>query len=124
MENNVSVLYVDDEEINLMLFRELFKNKYEVLTAESGIKALDILEKQSNIDVVISDMKMPLMNGLEFISKARQKFNAVLFFILTGYEISSEIEKALQDGLILKYFQKPFKRVEIDSEIQKHLARK
>jgi two-component system, response regulator, stage 0 sporulation protein F len=120
MKNNVSVLYVDDEPINLIIFQELFKDKYRVISAESGLKGLEILEVYTDIDIVVSDMKMPAMNGLEFIRKARELRSSLIFFILSGFEITKEIQKALQEGLIKHYFQKPFKKEEIIREIQKH----
>jgi two-component system, response regulator, stage 0 sporulation protein F len=118
MKNHISVLYVDDEPINLMLFKTMIKSKLEVKTAESAIEGLKILEECPETKVVISDMKMPYMNGIEFITKAKKTYPSIIFFILTGYEITTEIENGLQKGLIKKYFQKPFKMQDIYNEIQ------
>jgi response regulator RpfG family c-di-GMP phosphodiesterase len=57
--NKITVLYVDDEMINLELFQMTFKNTFEILTAESGKAGLEIMQNYSKIQVVISDMKMP-----------------------------------------------------------------
>lgn len=121
MNNLIKLLYVDDEQINLMLFQNIFKKKYTVIIAESGFKGLEILQKEEEIKVIISDMKMPGMNGLEFIQKAKEKFPNILFFILTGYDITPEIQKSLENGLISKYFQKPFNMKEIDETITQEL---
>lgn len=121
MNNLIKLLYVDDEQINLMLFQNIFKKKYTVIIAESGFKGLEILQKEKEIKVIISDMKMPGMNGLEFIQKAKEKFPNILFFILTGYDITPEIQKSLENGLISKYFQKPFNMKEIDETITQEL---
>ncbi len=109
----ISVLYVDDEPINTKLFALNFKTLFNVLTADSGYTGLDMLKEHSEISVVISDMKMPGMNGIEFISQAKKEFPNIIFFILTGYEITEEIAEALNINLINKYFQKPFNLKEI-----------
>ncbi len=122
MKQSVTILYVDDEPINLMLFEALFKNSYQVILANSGMEALKMLTEKPDIHVIISDMKMPGMNGLEFISKARMLFPDVLYFILTGYEITPEIQKSLETGMIAEYFQKPFNMKSIDNQITKRLS--
>lgn len=117
MNNEMSVLYVDDEPINLMLFERVFSKKYTIRTANSAFKGLDILNEKPDIKVVISDMRMPEMDGLEFIQKAMQQYPNVVFFILTGFEITDEIKSALDSKLINQYFQKPFRMNEIDLAI-------
>jgi response regulator RpfG family c-di-GMP phosphodiesterase len=124
MEKMIDILYVDDEPINLMLFKNMFKNRYNVFTAESGMSGLSVLKGNPNIIVVISDMKMPKMNGIEFILKAKELYPTVYFFILTGYEITDEIQECLNKGLICKYLQKPFNIKEIDDSITERLHNK
>ncbi len=119
----VPILYVDDEPINLMLFRQWFSSKYDVLTAESGIQGLEILQQKPGVKVIISDMRMPGMNGLEFIRKARESYPLVVFYILTGFDITREIQESLENGLISGYFQKPFNMKEIDRDISEKLNR-
>jgi YesN/AraC family two-component response regulator len=53
-------------------------------------------------------MKMPGMNGIEFIKKAKAKYPDKKFYILTGFEITEQIKEALDKGIILEYFCKPF----------------
>lgn len=108
MKKNISVLYVDDEPINLILFEKKLNKKFNISTADSGFSGLEYLEANSKPDIVISDMKMPGMNGIEFIKKAKVLYPDVVFMILTGFGITEEIESALQDRLIEKYLQKPF----------------
>lgn len=122
MNAKTKILYVDDEMLNLRLFQINFKTKYEVLTAYNGNEGLAILEDNPDISVVVSDMKMPNMNGVEFIKKAKEKHPGMKFYILTGFEITNEIQEALSTKLILKYFQKPFNLNEIDSTIADALA--
>jgi two-component system, response regulator, stage 0 sporulation protein F len=118
MSNKLKLMYVDDEVMNLKLFELNFNKKYEVITAESGIGALNLLEKHLDTVIVISDMKMPIMTGIEFIKKAKEKYSNIKFYILTGYDITDEIKEALDSKLILKYFRKPFNFNEIDNAIQ------
>ncbi len=122
METAVSILYVDDEPLNLKLFSINFKKKYNVLTALSGEEGLLLLSKNDQIKVVVSDMKMPKMDGIEFISRAKKDYPNIVFFILTGYDITPEISQALKNNLINRYFSKPLNIEEIDKSI--HLALK
>lgn len=121
MKSDITILYVDDEPINLFLFNQLFGKKYKVLTADSGYAGLDIIEKNPQIEVVISDMKMPGMDGLEFITKAKELYSKMHYYILTSYDITPEIDNALKTRLIDKYFQKPFNLKEIESSISEKL---
>lgn len=123
MNDRIKVIYVDDEEMNLLLFKLNFDKNYDVITAESGITALKLLEEHLDTDIVISDMKMPKMNGLEFIKKAKSKYPDIKFYILTGYDITDEIQEALDTKLVLKYFRKPFNFNEIDNAIKTALKK-
>ena len=118
MDAEIKILYVDDEPINTKLFEISFRNKFSVVTAENGLQALDVLDRNSDTKVVLSDMKMPVMNGFEFIEKAREKHPDKKYFILTGFEINDEIQKAINDGLIVKYFRKPLSMKEIELSIK------
>ncbi len=112
---DTTILYVDDEDVNLFLFEKTFESFYTVITAKSGDEGLQRLEEnQKDIAVVISDMRMPGMNGIEFIEIARGSYPRSSYFILTGYEFNTDLEKALDTGLIDKIFKKPF-----DSELIK-----
>ncbi|MDA3867257.1 MAG: response regulator [Salinivirgaceae bacterium] len=119
--NKPTILYVDDESVNLELFEANLEDKYTVLTADNAITGLDIISKHNNLKVVISDMKMPQMNGIEFIKKATLISPKAIFYILTGFDITDEIKRALDTELIQKYFRKPFNMNEISSEISRVL---
>lgn len=121
MNNAIRILYVDDEPINLMLFQNMFESNYQVLISESGVEGLKVLEEEKNIQIVISDMKMANMSGLEFIRIAKEKNPHVHFYILSGFEITDEIKDALSQKLIYRYFQKPFNMKEIDTAIKEKL---
>lgn len=122
MDKQYKLLYVDDEPLNLKLFSINFSKLYMVLTAASGLEGLSLLAHHPDTRLVISDMKMPGMNGIEFIRMAKKEFPEIHYYILTGYDISDEISKALQEGLIDKYFRKPFNMREIDFSIREALG--
>ena len=117
MSKIISLLYVDDEPINLKLFELNVQCTFNVITALSGFEGLEILKNNPDIPIVISDMRMPRMDGLEFIAKAKEQFPNIIFYILTGYEINEEISEALNHKLINKYFRKPLNYKEIEKSI-------
>lgn len=122
MSKKISVLYVDDEPINLKLFELNFKNSFNVTTALSGFEGLELLKNNLDIPVVISDMRMPNMDGIEFITKAKKEFPNVVFYILTGYDLTDQISEALNNLLIHKYFRKPLNFKEIEKSIVEDLG--
>lgn len=117
MKKQLNILYVDDEQLNLELFTIVFNSKFRIITATSGQEGLQKLDEHEDISVVISDMRMPEMNGIEFIRNAKKKFTNLFYFILTGFEINEEIAEALKNKLIDRYFKKPFNSKEIEQTI-------
>lgn len=107
MANQISVLYVDDEPINLKVFELGLRNRFTIHTALSGFEGLEILRKEPDIMAVVSDMRMPAMDGLEFIEAAKKEFPNLVYFIYTGYGIGDRIAQALDDKLLQNYFRKP-----------------
>lgn len=109
IDNYGKILYVDDEYANRIMFQLTYRGELDIILAESGDQGLDIM-KQEDIAVVISDMRMPGMDGLEFITEARKDYPNLHYCLLTGFTVTPEIEKALEDQVIEKYFKKPFDR--------------
>jgi len=119
--NKPKILYVDDEPLNLLLLKANLSKQYEILTAPDGLSGLEVLKNNLDINVVFSDMKMPHMNGIEFIRQATGIAPRNFYYIVTGFDINAEIQDALDQGLIRKYFSKPFNMDEIASEIRQTL---
>lgn len=118
--NKISILCVDDEEPNLFLFKVIFEKNYRVLTASSGVEGLEVLSTDGdNIIAVFSDMRMPIMSGLEFIKKARDKYDHIGFFILSAYNSNDEVQEAVAQKLIRRFFTKPFNTEQIEDCIEK-----
>jgi Response regulator containing CheY-like receiver domain and AraC-type DNA-binding domain len=119
MENKpIKILYVDDEPINLRLFQLTYDKTFDVYTAISGQEGLTILEQNNDIEVVISDFRMPVMNGLQFILEAYKKSDKISYYILSGYEQTEEIGIAIKNKIIKKYFMKPFIKSMLENEIK------
>jgi response regulator RpfG family c-di-GMP phosphodiesterase len=116
------VLYVDDEPINLKVFQMSFQKQFDVVIADSGNAGLQKLKEDPEIAVVISDMKMPEMNGIEFIRLAKNEFPENFYFVLTAFDINAEITEALKQGLIYNHFQKPFNKRELEELISQVLS--
>lgn len=117
MDKKITILYVDDEPINLSLLQYNLKDKFDVLIAESGVEGLELLKTNPHILIVISDMKMPGMSGIDFIKLAKKDFPDIQYFILTGFDITVEIVDALNERLIHKYFRKPVDMKEIEASL-------
>lgn len=117
MSSKKKVLYVDDESINLMVFKISFPD-YEIETALNAQKALDILEEKPEISVVISDMKMPKMNGLEFIKVARNQRPDISYMMMTGFGLTEEIDQAMKEGIIKTCLQKPMNKHKVVAAIE------
>ena len=116
------ILYVDDEKTNLMLFDLNYNDKYRVLLAESGMRGLDIYAQNPDVKLVISDMKMPVMNGIEFITKIKEINPDANCYILTGYSINEEIRDFMSQGHIIDCITKPLNFVQFETEINKFIA--
>ena len=116
------ILLVDDEAAILRSLQRLLRRRgYEILTAESGIAALALLETAS-VDVIISDMRMPNMNGAEFLAKARGLRPDSVRILLTGYSDMECTIKAINDGGIYGYLSKPWDGDELLDLIASALA--
>ncbi len=119
-----TLLYVDDEEINLFIFRKMFEPLYEVITASSGAEGIKVIKGSAHrIDLLISDLKMPDISGIKMIEQAQESLHGIPCFLLTGYEINAEIEKALAANLISQVFNKPFDRQEIVDALEASIVR-
>jgi PAS domain S-box-containing protein len=104
---NGTILVVDDEPDILVALEDLFENDYRVLTASSPTQALDILRREPEIAIIISDQRMPEMQGDEFLAKARNVSDAEAI-LLTGYADLKAVIGAVNKGRIMAYVPKPW----------------
>ena len=112
-----TILYVDDEPINVELFRLNFEKEYSVFTALSAIEGLELM-KEENIRVVISDLKMPVMNGMEFIEEIKKDSPEKVCLILTAYTEPDIIIKGLNEETVFRYMVKPWKKNDLKKAIE------
>lgn len=114
------ILYVDDELENLEGFQFTFMNQFNISTALSAKKALEILDLQK-VKVVISDQKMPEMSGIELMKIIKEKHPDIIRIILTAYaDIENAIE-AINSGEIYRYLAKPWNKTDLNLTIQNAL---
>ena len=117
MEHNRKdvILFVDDEEnILKSIKRSLIDEPYKILLANSGKEALDILSKNI-VSVIVTDMRMPEMNGIELLEIVKKLYPNIVRIVLTGYAHVSTLIAAINSGQIYRYLIKPWK---LDSEFK------
>jgi response regulator RpfG family c-di-GMP phosphodiesterase len=103
------ILYVDDEPINLQLFKFNFQKQFNLLLAQSGQEALDILSKE-DVKIIVTDLKMPGMNGIELIERIKKQNSAKVCMLLSAYDISEARKMGLDESKIHSYIRKPWRR--------------
>jgi len=118
MKKDINILVVDDEEmLRGLLVKILAKEGYQVDTAIDGEEALEKLGKKS-YSLLISDIKMPRLNGLELLKIVREKFPVMGVIIMTAYGDSFSVKDALLLGAD-EYITKPFKSFEINLIVER-----
>ncbi|KJZ64715.1 HD domain-containing phosphohydrolase [Pseudomonas fluorescens] len=116
------VLLVDDEESILNSLRRLLRGQpYELLLATSGAQALEIMEQHS-IDLVMTDARMPNMDGATLLARIHQLYPTTTRILLTGYADMPTIIKAINEGKIHRYISKPWNDEEMLLTLRQSLA--
>jgi two-component system NtrC family response regulator len=113
-----SILIVDDEKNYLVVLKELLSEEnYEVITAENALQALEIF-KESDLDLVLTDMRMPKIDGIELLESIRSINNEVPVIIMTAYATVEKAVKAMKKGAF-DYVTKPFQNEELKITVRK-----
>lgn len=107
------VLFVDDDTRLLETMERNFCFDLDLATADSGIAALEKLKAGEEYSVVVSDMRMPRMNGVEFIQQARKLAFDTVYIMLTGNQDVVTAMQAVNDGQVFRFLNKPCKTSEI-----------
>lgn len=116
--NHQSVLFVDDEQNVLNSLRRLLHDEpWNMFSADSGEKGLAILEKEK-IDLVISDVRMPVMDGIQFLKQVKQRYPHVVRIFLSGYADHKAVVQALAEGSAQQLLPKPWKDEELREVIR------
>jgi DNA-binding NtrC family response regulator len=112
MEQAINILVVDDEQIVLdSVTKHLRNDGYAIQTVLSVRQALVLLD-QAEFDIVMTDLMMPHVDGLEFMQIIKERFPDVLVIMMTGYATISSADQASQQGAF-GYIAKPFTKAEL-----------
>jgi len=108
----LNILYVDDEEQNLVSFKAAFRRYHHVYTANSGRAGLEIL-RQHPIHLIVTDQRMPEMTGIQFLEKVIHLYPDTIRMILTGFSDVEVIISAINTGRVFRYITKPWDQNEL-----------
>jgi response regulator RpfG family c-di-GMP phosphodiesterase len=111
-----SVLYVDDEMANLIAFRAAFRKDFDVHVAHSPEEAIEQLNS-FHVDVMITDQRMPGMTGIDLVRATKESHPEVVKMILTGFADHEVVMNALNEGLVFRFFEKPWSKQRIASDV-------
>ena len=114
-----TILLVDDEVNNLQLLRRTLRHDYNILTASNGKEALEIVEgKGDEIALIVSDQKMPEMEGTEFLKRVAGNYPDIVKILLTGHLDVDAIVDSINDCHLYQYIVKPFDPEELKLTIE------
>lgn len=115
-----NILYVDDEQQNLISFKACFRRVFNILIAQSAREAMEIL-KQTPVQLIITDQRMPEMTGVQFLEKIIPQYPDTIRMILTGFSDVDAIIKAINTGQVFRYISKPWDEKELRMTIDNAL---
>ena len=123
MSEKLNLMVVDDEPNNLDLLYRTFRRQFKVFRAENARIAMEVLETQGEMAVIISDQSMPDMTGIQFLIKTRESFPDTIRILLSGYEQEeiNSVENDIQQADIFKCVTKPFSPQELKDVLQECL---
>ncbi|NEP80211.1 MAG: response regulator [Okeania sp. SIO3C4] len=109
MSEKLKLMVVDDEPNNLDLLYRTFRREFKVIKAESASLAMEILDNEGEMAIIISDQSMPDMTGIQFLKKTRETFPDTVRILLSGYaeyQINCDIDE-IKEADIFKCVTKP-----------------
>ncbi|MCR9250070.1 MAG: response regulator [bacterium] len=109
--NNTSkpkLIYLDDEELNLLMFREMFRKDFDIYTTTSATEALAYIQEHG-VDLVVTDQLMPAMTGVEFLKLLVESIEVPPKRVMvSGYTQEGEVTMALESNLLDTFVKKPW----------------
>ncbi len=114
------IMIVDDETANLRTLLRLFRQDYEVLTAESGAEALELLQRY-DVALLISDQRMAEMTGIELMKKTVTLRPQMVKILLTGYTDVEALIESINSGLVYRYITKPWNNDDLRTTVVRAL---
>lgn len=116
-----NIIFVDDEDSILASLKSLFRrSKYQIKFFSSGMEAINFLN-ENNADLIITDMRMPEMSGIELLEKSQDTTPNAIKIILSGYEEKSVILNAISNGLAQHYIMKPWDDEQLKSLVENNM---
>jgi signal transduction histidine kinase len=119
-QDKPTVLYVDDLPMNLKLFEAAFRKDYDIILTESPKEALKVLEEKE-VQVLVSDQRMPEMIGTELLEIVAEKYPDVRRYLLTAYTDTETVIEAVNVGRVHGYIKKPMNAEEVRTSISNSL---
>ncbi len=118
-------LLIVDDEVNIVssLKRLLRRDNYHIFTANSGMEGLEVLAR-NEVDVIVSDQRMPGMTGVEFLGKAKEIYPDTVRIVLSGYTELQSVTDAVNQGAIYKFLMKPWDDTQLREHIDEAFRRK
>lgn len=117
MVEKIKILYIDDEENNLVGFKASFRMEYHVLIASNTQDALAHLQNHPDIRIIFCDQRMPDKTGVEFFEEIRTAFPLPIRVLLTGYTDIEAVIDSINRGHIFRYVKKPWSNADVRSAI-------
>ena len=117
---NAKILICDDEEGVRESLKAVLSDTYDLITVDSGEMAIEVLSHSKDIKVMLLDIKMPKVNGLDVLKEIKKKFPSVKIIMVTGYKSVETAAEATRLGAS-GYIVKPFKSQEILETVKKNL---
>jgi sigma-B regulation protein RsbU (phosphoserine phosphatase) len=115
------ILVVDDETANLQKVRRTFIHRYPVLAAGSGIEALELVKKNTDIAVIVADQRMPDMTGVDFLRQTLDILPHAVRIILTGYTDVDVLMDAINSCKVYRYIVKPWEPADLLMTVERGL---
>ncbi|WP_071188953.1 SpoIIE family protein phosphatase [Trichormus sp. NMC-1] len=114
----LKLMVVDDEPDNLDLLYRTFWRDFKVYRADNAHDALAILNQEGEMAVIISDQRMPEMNGTEFFSRTVERYPDTIRILLTGFTDVEDLVDAINSGQVFKYITKPWKPEQLKALVE------
>ena len=118
MNKSFDILYIDDEENNLLSFKAAFRYRYQIHLAHNTDKAKEILATNQNIRLIFCDQRMPGQTGIEFFNEIKTVYPRPIRILLTAYADMDTVIDAVNSGQIFRFVRKPWMEEEIVSSIE------
>lgn len=117
-----AVLFVDDEQLHLQSLSALFKNRYEVLTADSAKDAIEKLRSHVRVVCIVSDQRMPEMTGSDLFAAIKDQYPFTVRVLMTAYSETKVMEDSINFGGVFYTIRKPYSPEEMSEVVRRAVA--